>query len=431
MKKYLIIGGAVLSIFLLIIVSVMLVKPSGPNNGEKIELTWWKTFQDSNQVNALIEEYQKLRPNVTIKYSKKNINDYEDELLNAFASDNAPDIFTIHNDWVPKHMDKMAPMPSNVMTERDYRATFVDVASGDFIRDGKAYAVPMALDVLALYYNKDILNSAGVFTPPVTWQDVTSASQKITKLDNSGNFIRSGIAMGTSGNVNRAADILLLLMLQQGTIFYNENYTASRFDQQIRINDQSLNPGANALNYYTQFARPSNKAYTWNAKADNSVDAFAQGKLGMMVSYSYMLPTIKDKAPNLNWGVVTIPQIDTTGLKTNYANYWGEAVSKDSKNQAYAWDFLKFITQKEQLAKYYENVKSPASRKDMLAAQSQDNELGVFAEGAGTAKSVYKSDAAKFETVMLKMIDDVTLRGMDPEDAVSDASSQVDQLLKK
>lgn len=431
MKKYLLIGGAVLAIITIGLVSLVLTGgPTGKNNEEQVELVWWKTFQDQSDIGPLIEAYGLYRPNVTIKYVKKNIVDYEQELINAIAAGNSPDIFTIHNDWVPKHMDKMAPMESG-MTEKQYRDNFVDVASADFIKDSKIYAIPLAVDVLAMFYNKDLLGSAGIFTPPTTWPEVVAAVQKITQQDTSGNFTRSGIAMGTSSNINRSADLLMLLMLQNGTKFYNDNNTGAIFDQQTRVNNQSFHPGATALDFYTQFSRPSKKAYTWNTKADNSVDAFAQGKLAMMLSYSYMLPTIKTKAPGLNWGVVAVPQVDNTGLKINFANYWAEGVSKSSTKQEYAWEFLNFISQKENLAKYYENVKAPASRKDMLAQQSNDVELGVFANGAITARSVFKTEPGQFESIMLKMIDDVILRGSNPEEAVSDAVSQVNFLLRR
>ncbi len=433
MKKYLIIGGAVLVFVGIIIGSILLVgeNGTGKNNREQVELVWWKTFQDRADINDLIEDYQKLRPNVTVKFVKKNVSDYEGELLNAIASGNSPDIFTIHNDWLPEQMDKMAPMPTTLMTERMYRDTFVDVAASDFVKDGKIYAVPMSVDVLALYYNKDILGSAGIFTPPTTWPEVVSAVQKITKQDSSGNFTRSGIAMGASSNVNRAADILLLLMLQNGTIFYNDTYTSATFDQMIRFNDQSFNPGETALDFFTQFSRPSKKAYTWNVRSDNSIDAFVQGKLGMMLGYSYMIPTIKDKGPNLNWGVIGVPQPDASGLKINFANYWGEGVSKTSTKQAYAWDFLAFISQKDELRKYHDKVKVPSSRKDLLSEQVSDIELGVFAENAITARSVYKPDAAQFESIVLKMIDDVVLKGGTADDAVTDAVSQVNFMLRR
>jgi ABC-type glycerol-3-phosphate transport system substrate-binding protein len=220
-------------------------------------------------------------------------------------------------------------------------------------------------------------------------------------------------------------------MIQNGTVFYNDAGTAARFNQQIKVNNQNYNPGTSALDFYTQFARPSKRSYTWNSKSDNSIDAFVQGKVGMMIGYSYMIPTLKSKAPNLNWAVSAIPQVDNFSLKSNFANYWAEGVTKSSKNQAAAWEFLNFITQKDVLVKYYDKVKVPSSRRDILKLQSNDPELGIFADSAIVAKSVYKSDADKFEAIMLKMIDDVILRGVDIDKAVNDGVSQVNLIMRK
>jgi ABC-type glycerol-3-phosphate transport system substrate-binding protein len=227
--------------------------------------------------------------------------------------------------------------------------------------------------------------------------------------------------------VNRAADIVSLLMLQDGTQFYSNTQDVT-LDAPVQTENSSYSPAAEALSYYSQFANPAKKAYTWNAKASNSVDAFSQGKLGMMLSYSYMRDLIVDKAPNLNWGVADVPQTAeaaATGSKVNFANYWGEAVSKSSKNQAVAWDFLNFITQKDSLAKFYAKHPLPASRKDMIESQYSDVNLGVFAENVPTAESVYKQDADIFEGVFIKMIEDVILRNLKPEEAVQNAAQQL------
>ncbi|HYE22190.1 MAG TPA: extracellular solute-binding protein, partial [Verrucomicrobiae bacterium] len=351
-KKYLIIGGIIAFFFVILVVSFFLPKGGGrAPAAEPVELIWWKTFEDQENIMELAQAYQAVYKNVTIKFVKKDIATYEQELLDAIAAGRGPDIFTIHNDWLPRHIDKLAPMTPGLMTERQYRETFVDVASEDFIKNSQIYAVPLSVDVLALYYNKDILNSVGISEPPKTWPEVVSAVQKITRQDRNGDFIRSGIAMGMASNVNRGVDIVSLLMLQNGTQFYGPNGDVT-IDQQVSGQDSNYNPAAVALEFYTQFANPAKKTYTWNAKTNNSVDAFSQGKLGMMLSYSYMREIIIDKAPNLNWSIAAAPQVDASGIKVNFANYWGEAVSKASKNQAVAWDFLKFATQKEVLTKY-------------------------------------------------------------------------------
>lgn len=430
-KKYIIIGAAIV---ILVILALAVAFGGGsskkPKDQEQIEIIWWKTFEESENVTPLIEAYQELRQNVVITFVKKDIVDYEQELVDAIASGRTPDIFSIHNDWLAKHIDKLAPAPPSFMNTRDYKETFIDAAADDFIKDGKIYAAPLSVDVLALYYNRDILNSAGAL-PPKTWPEVVAAVEKITKQSKPGVFNVSGISLGTSANINRAIDVLLLLMLQNGTRFYSDDFTTAKFDDEINLPaGGTFSPGATALEFYTQFASPAKKIYTWNNKSDFSIDAFASGRLAMMLSYAYLGPTLKTRAPTLNWSVAAAPQIDQEGLKVNFANYWGEAVSKFSGDSAVAWDFLQFISQKENLKKYYETKKLPSSRKDILTEQAADETLGVFAEAALSAKTVYKKDPAKFESIFSKMIDDVILRNLSVEDAIRNAAAQVNLLLK-
>ncbi|MBX4191748.1 MAG: extracellular solute-binding protein [Candidatus Doudnabacteria bacterium] len=433
-KKYYIIGGVI--IFLLI-VALGVYFTSGGNkpkpSDEQIELTWWKTFEDSQYISVLIDEYQNTHQNVRINYVKKDAGDYELDLLDAIASGSGPDIFSIHNDWLPKHSQKIIPIPETIMSLREYKDSFVDVAYGDFVKDNKIYAVPLAVDVLALYYNKDILGSAGISQPPRTWPELVSDVQKITKVSKNGVFSRSGIAMGTANNVNRSVDILSLIMLQNGTKFYSDDFTTASFDQtQNTSGAVNFSPGARALAYYTQFANPANVAYTWNVKSDFSVDAFTQGKVAMMINYQYMEPLIKAKSPTLNWEVAAIPQISEEATKINFANYWGEAISKNSKNQLAAADFLKFISSREVLSKYYSSPrKVVSSRKDLIPAQKGDTEIGVFADGALTARSVFKKDADDYEGVFLKMINDVILNNFEVEDALRNGVQQINFSLQK
>src|SRR6185436_18338950 len=110
-KKYYIIGGVL--ILLLVLAGVLFFSTNSPKksaqNG-KVDLVWWKTFEDSENIEQMISDYENLHKNVTITYVKKDVSDYEQELVDAIASGQGPDIFSIHNDWLPKHLDKIAPM---------------------------------------------------------------------------------------------------------------------------------------------------------------------------------------------------------------------------------------------------------------------------------------------------------------------------------
>ena len=61
----------------------------------------------------------------------------------------------------------------------------------------------------------------------------------------------------------------------------------------------------------------------------------------------------------------------------------------------------------------------------MLNDQIPDTDIGVFAENALTARSVYKKDANIFETVFQNMIDDVILRNFEASKALSNAVQQI------
>ncbi len=396
-----------------------------------VTLVIWRVFEDEQTLRPVMDAYSQLHPNVQFRYERKDIAGYEDALLNALAAGAGPDIYSIHNDWLPKYQDKMAPAPAGLFTARDFRDAFIDVAWEDLTASGELYAIPFNSDVLALFYNRDMLGSAGIAQPPRTWNEMIDAVKKLTRQDRLGNFVVNGVAMGTSTNINRATDILSLLMLQNGTQVYNTSRSVSTIDREISSPDgDRYNPGAQAIEFFTQFANPAKETYTWNAKNNYSIDAFVAGQTAMIFGYSYLVPTIRNKAPLLNFGIAPVPQIDLTRPKVNFANYFAESVSKASPNAAVAWDFLKFASSAEQMRKMYEVHPQPAARKDIISEQIGDHDLGVFAEGALTAKTFYKPDAAKVESILARAIDEVVLRGKTPQQSVSTVNQLLSDLLR-
>lgn len=405
---------------------------STSSNQSRITLKVWGTFETTDKMQPFINDFQQKHPNVQIQYTEKSVDSYESDLLNALASGNGPDIFAIGNAWLPKYSDKLVEAPSNYFNLRDYKSTFVDVAYNDFVKNGKIYAVPFSVDTLALYYNKDILGSAGIATPPKTWDELSKDVQKITIAGSNGAFQRSGITLGTTSNVNRAQDVLYLMMLQNGAQPYTSDFSQSTLDSSIQDSSgNTVYPAAAALDFYTSFSNPTSPNYSWNAKSNYSIDAFANGQAAFMYGYSYTRDDIMRKAPNLNYDVAPVPQPKIDQNLVNYANYWGFAVSKQSKSANAAWAFLANSTSKDNLTAYYKLHKLPSSRKDIINDQINDLDIGIFAAQSLTAKSFYKVDEAKVDSIILSAIDSVVLRGKQVEDAISSASQQISALNSK
>ncbi|KKU73645.1 MAG: Extracellular solute-binding protein family 1 [Parcubacteria group bacterium GW2011_GWA2_47_26] len=430
-----------------------------------VTLNWWRTFDDEEAVRPIMEAYRILHPNVNIVYRKLRFEDYERELLNALAEDRGPDIFSIHNTWMREWQPKLAHLPpilaipfqevkgglrkevvatlrrNPTLTLRQLQTNFTDVVASDVViaeRDpqtgqpvDKIYGLPLALDTLALYYNRDLTNLSGIPEPPENWGELQNAVKRITKIDQEGKIILSGAALGASHNVERAADILALLMMQNGAdmIDLAGNVAFDRIPQALR--DRPIPPGEDALVFYTDFANPLKEVYTWNETMPQSLEAFTQGKTAFMLGYSYHLPQIRARSPRLNLGIAPAPQIEGNP-EVNFANYWVEAVSKKSSNQHWAWDFIQFATKADQVTKYLNAAKKPTALRALVTSQLEDLDIGTFASQVLTAKSWYKGkDSVAAEAAFREMIEAVLTQAVEePREALTLTAQKVNQTLR-
>ncbi len=457
----------------------------------EVRLEVWGLFDDSDVMAKAISEYQKRNPRVKeIVYKKLTVDSYENDLMDALATGNGPDAFLIHNTWLPKHKDKLAPAPidnfstsqAEILTTKQIQDQFADVVSSDFVSDGKIFALPLSVDSLSLYYNKDLLNQAGITTAPATWPDFDSAVKKMTRIDQFGNITLSGAAMGMSsdaspgtGKINRATDILTLLMMQSGADMINPRTSQAGFaDFTNSTYTGGTTPGESALAYYTKFSNRSNDVYTWNSLQHNSVDSFIEGKTAMMLNYSWLIPQIQQRAPKLNLGIANVPQNkdkNGNGMNIDFANYWGYAVSKNKvQNQEFvataqqnkhtyatndqrvaeAWKFIRFLTMPQSFstslpvaaatkdsanfdpaAEYIANLAKPAARRDLIEKQKSDILLSPFAEVNLIAKSWAQPDNLAVDKIFDEMIDNVVLKNEKIHDVIQQAQNAVNVLMKK
>lgn len=400
-----------------------------PSPTKEANLEFWGVFDDSDVFKPLIEEYNKTYPKIKINYYKKSYETYENNLLETMAAGRGPDIFMLHHTWPARYQNKISPAPDEIISLKNIKDEFVDVVAADFVRDNSVLALPLYVDTLALYYNKDIFNNAGISQPPKNWEEFLTAVEKTAIRDERGNIVRAGAAIGAGRNVNRSTDILCLLMLQSGTTITDRNTGQPVFNSPVSLTaGETLFPGERALEFYTDFTNPLKAAYTWNNQMNYSIDAFYQGEAAMMFNYSYHIATVRAKSPYLNFAAAAMPQNSTS--RVNYANYWGLTVSGNSKNSETAWQFIRWLTQKEQAQKYLELCQRPPARRDLINWQKSDPDLGVFAEQSLTAYSWYQVDNNLIEKYLADMIESKVLGRATIKEAVNKAANDIGLLVK-
>ena len=286
------------------------------NTAYTANLLIWGIFDSQDAFSDIIKEYKDLNPRVkNISYRKISANpaEYKDEIVKALARGDYPDIFLIDHNWIDyfKQNQFIEPAPAGTLSEPEFRNNFVDAVADDFINEGKIYALPLSVDSVGLYYNKDIFNSEGIVFPPTTWDEFSQAAQKCVKIDEFGNITQSGAALGRQdeqggGNINRATDILTMLMIQKGAEMARGNSVT--FDRFVEINGVKKAAGVEAFDYYMSFSQSNSNNYSWNSKMHNSKDAFAEGNLAMMLNYSWAYDEVKNKNAKLNFAVAPVPQ---------------------------------------------------------------------------------------------------------------------------
>jgi multiple sugar transport system substrate-binding protein len=439
---------------------------SDPKELTPVTLDVWRVFDGSDSFSAIMTAYRAANPQVSINYRKLSYDEYRREIIAALAEGRGPDIMSIHNTWMKEWQPLLAPAPATVRvpvavergtlrTEIVYetqdkpgptlaalRDSYVDAVFQDVVLTApqsdprlppaaRIYGLPMALDTMALFYNRDLLSNAGIAQPARDWQSFQEHVKKLTRLDETGAIIQSGAALGTADNVERPSDILSLLMLQNGAAMTDQNGQAVFDKIPSELAGRTLPPSVEALVFYTDFANPEKEVYSWNDKMPPALDAFAAGQTAYFFGYSYHIAQIRNLSKDrLNFGIAPFPQI-TGNEPVSYANYWIEAVSKDSPDQDQAWDFLMFATDPERVQPYLDMTRKPTAHRALLSKQLEDLDLSSFAAQAPSAENWYHgTDAQATEEAFREMIRKTLSREADPTKLVELAATKVNQTIK-
>ncbi len=397
------------------------VKPA-----KQTTLIYWGLWEPTEIMEQVITEFETAHPEYKIDYRKQSHKDYRERLQTAIASGNGPDLFRFHASWVPMLQDELGSLPTNVISPSDYQKNFYPVATEQLTLNNKIVGVPLMYDGLSLYYNKEMLKAANV-EPPKTWAELKALADSLTVPSNKaergrGTLQRAGLAIGNATNVEHFADIFGLLVLQNGGDLTQPNSTEVR----------------DALLFYTNFVKEDK---VWSDAMPSSTVAFSRGDVAMMFAPSWRALDVKAMNPELDFGVAPLPQLSDKRIAL--ASYWAEGVNAKSKNQTGAWTFIKFLSEPENLEKFYSAASQvrafgePYSRTDMAGTLSADPILGALLSDAPVAKSGYLNSFTHdngLNDQLIKYYGDAinaTLDGTTIEEVLETLDSGVTQVLRQ
>ena len=130
------------------------------------EVSYW--LWDTNQLTAYracADAFHTKNPKVTVKVSQYGYGDYWGKLTNGFVGGTAPDVFTNHLSKYPEMVGQEQLVPLDDTLKKDgfdpsiYQEGLADLWVG---QDGKRYGLPKDFDTIANFYNKKLIDDAGI-----------------------------------------------------------------------------------------------------------------------------------------------------------------------------------------------------------------------------------------------------------------------------
>lgn len=390
---------------------------------KEVTLNYWGLWENESIIRPIIDKFESENPNIKIQYTKQNYRQYRERLQSAIERGEGPDVFRFHATWIPMLRNEIEPVPEEVVSPGEFTASYYDVVARDLLAGTTLWGIPISIDGLGLYINEDLFATAGV-SVPTSYQDLLTVVPQLT-VKNGNDIITSAIALGTTNNVEHFSDILGLLILQNG--------------------GQLVTPtgpeAEEALVFYKKFATPSDPLYTWNDLQDNSVSAFANGRVAMMIAPSWRAFDLRQMNPNLRFRIEPVPQLP--GSSVAWASYWVEGVSAKSTSKDQAFTFLKYLTSKESASLLYAEAGKarlfgpPYALKELGAQIESDPYVGAYINQAPFSRSFplsSKTHDGGLNDQMIKYLEDAVnavSNGTAPTQALQTMSQGFQQVLSQ
>ena len=399
--------------------------PTGSKNINYGEVTFWGTIPATVMQSVIGDKLQSDK-SITIRYVQKNKATFDRDFVEALASGTGPDLFLLDQDEILSTLNKIALIPFASISERTFKDTFIE--EGElFLRPGGIVALPLTIDPLVMYWNRDMFTNASIVLPPTKWNEFYTLTPRVAVRNNSGGINQSFVAFGEYDNVSHAKDILSMLILQSGKSIVAQ--TNGYLTADVTMDASEGSSVARAVSFYTEFANANKDSYSWNRSLPASRTMFESGDLAVYFGYAGEYGTIKTKNPHLNFDVALVPQPDQATKKLTFGHMQGLAIVKSGKNPNGAFRAATLLSTREITGAVAQALGLPPVRRDLLVSRPTDPTLSIFYDAALVSKAWRDPSTTETNQLFRDMINDVNSGRLKVSQALSIIQSSLIRIL--
>jgi len=201
--------------------------------------------------------------------------------LRMASSKSLPDVLQLDASEMPTFAEAggLIPLKDLGLTTKDIPEGIVDFGS----YEGTYYGAARTVNTLALFYNKDTLDKAGLKVP-TTWAEMRAAAKKLT------HGRQYGLALSAGG--------------AEDGVFQFTPFMWSNGGDETKLDSPEV---AGALDYWKSLLKDgslSKSTVNWTQADVN--DQFMAGNAAMMINGPWQVETLNSKK-GLDWGIAEIP----------------------------------------------------------------------------------------------------------------------------
>jgi len=376
-----------------------------------LTLAVWGAQAEEDAFKAVVDKYQSLHPNVTIRLEVNGNATQLYQLVDTrLAGHQAPDLFRMQYQQVGRYAGAGALVDLSSHLEPGYAEQFGAAFWQAVTLRGKTFALPHHTDTFALYYNVDFLRNVGVEMPrtldqSLKWDEFIGVARKLIAKGDA----RFAFAMGWQ---NSAAYRWLPYLYQHG---------GQLLDADLAQPEITSRQGVETLAWTQSWFKEGLVPPSTSVKSSEQTQVlFANGTIGMLLGGDWQIPFLQQNMTKFKWDVSFMPR-DVAMASDLGGNCLG--VSRDSKNPDVAIDFLKFAVSEDNMRSFiiagqYLPVR-PALMKQELAYAQRPDAMKVYVEQARTipdhlVRTVTMPIFSKINSALADELDLTFAAGQDP-----------------
>jgi ABC-type glycerol-3-phosphate transport system substrate-binding protein len=393
-----------------------------------LDFTYWEgSPADKQGFDSLISKFENENPNIKInKQVLPSGAKYYESLDTRIAGKQYPSIARLQYQKLGRYIDANVLLD---MTSRIDKANQDDLLpafkSAVSVKD-KLYAMPHHTDTMAIFYNKDMFEKAGIQPPTSidkawTWDEFLDVSRKIKE--------KTGVkyAFTYKWTKNTGYRALPFLYMNGGSILNADGTKAA-------INTPQ---GIEFLNYIKTWSSEGLISKTSPNSSDSPDELFVTGVVAMEIAGNYIMSYIDENMKDKKWGVTYMPQKNG---KTG-ADMGGNALAvfAQSKYPEESAKFVKFMTDAENSKAFCEVTNFLPVRKSIpkenMKFAAYNNEMKLFLDQVATVdpNMAAVETNKKFQPIMQVISDNIEkiiLNGASGEQVVKDMEKGINDAIK-